>query len=420
LSGFEKKSSSVPPDARPRLGGRLATLRPVSRLKALRLYYFAIFAALGLYLPFFPLWLEARGIEGFAMGIVAAAFPAMSIVGPPAFGLLADALRLRGSLLRVACLGTFVAFAFLAGSSLTDRPLGFVGILCTVLVFAFFRSPMVMMADVLALEHAAASATTYPRIRLWGSVGFLVAATTAGWAIDPTGASLLPLSLAAVLFLALIVSFALPTRAALHPLVQSAPGQIRRLAWSAEFRLFLAASFLGQAAHSAYDLTYSLHLRDLGFTGSMVGIAWAIGVIAEIALMAFSSRLSAAISPPWLLAFALLGASVRWAILALVRSPLILLSLQPMHALSFGLMWIASMAFVKSRAAPQNLATVQGIYVATIGGASVTGMLLWGPLYRSAGGATTFAAAAAVALAAAAMAALFAKKPKIILQEAPG
>ena len=83
-------------------------------LLGLRLYYFASFAALGAYLPFFPRWLEARGIVGLSMGLVAGLAPAMGVLGPPAIGLFADALGLRGSLLRVACLGACASMAALA------------------------------------------------------------------------------------------------------------------------------------------------------------------------------------------------------------------------------------------------------------------------------------------------------------------
>ncbi len=84
------------------------------RLVPLRIYYFASFAALGAYAPFFPRWLEARGVVGVSMGLVAGLVPAMGVLGPPAVGVLADALRVRGSLLRVCSLGACLAMAALA------------------------------------------------------------------------------------------------------------------------------------------------------------------------------------------------------------------------------------------------------------------------------------------------------------------
>ena len=83
---------------------------------ALPLYYLAVFGALGAYLPYFPVWLEARGIEGVGMGAVSALMPALGIVGPPLFGLVADALGLRGWLLRVACIGAALPFVQLGAS----------------------------------------------------------------------------------------------------------------------------------------------------------------------------------------------------------------------------------------------------------------------------------------------------------------
>src|SRR5262245_29289555 len=93
-------------------------MRPVpGRLHPLRVYYFASFAAFGAYLPFFPRWLEARGVEGLSMGIVAGLLPAMGVLAPPAFGLLSDGLGMRGRLLRVACLGACLSMGALAAGA---------------------------------------------------------------------------------------------------------------------------------------------------------------------------------------------------------------------------------------------------------------------------------------------------------------
>ena len=98
--------------------------QPSERI-ALRFYYAAVFGALGAYLPFFPTWLEARGIRGVAMGAVLSLLPAMGVAGPPAFGFVADALGLRGWLLRVGCLGASAAFVVIATAGAADLPLGF-------------------------------------------------------------------------------------------------------------------------------------------------------------------------------------------------------------------------------------------------------------------------------------------------------
>jgi MFS transporter, PPP family, 3-phenylpropionic acid transporter len=395
---------------------------PRAGLPLLSGYYVASFAALGVYLPFFPRWLEARGIAGTAMGAVAALIPAIGLVGPPCFGILADVLGLRASLLRIASTGACLAFAAVALPAALGEPLGTVGLVVAVASFAFFRAPMVMLADVLTLERAPGAGTSYGRVRLWGSLGFLVSVMAAGRWLDPRAPAALPAAVAIALALAVAASFALPspaerldhaqgTSARRDPTPKKVRAGLRELLGSSDFRLFLAASVLGQAAHSAYDLTFSLHLRDLGMGQGLVGVTWALGVVAEIVLMAVAAPLLTRHGGR-LLPVALLGASLRWALIASVRSHAVLIVLQPLHGFSFGLMWLASLHYVKERAPARILATAQGLYSATMAAGSVGGMLLWGSVYGGHAGATTFGAAAVVAGVAGVLAVLFARSKR--------
>ncbi len=375
------------------------------RLLPLRLYYFASFAALGAYAPYFPRWLEARGVEGVSMGLVAGLLPAMGVLGPPAVGLAADALGLRGSILRVACAGSCVAMAALA-AGVVGGPLSFGAIFAAVLVFAVFRAPMVMLADVVALERAPAAGTTYGELRLWGSVGFLVAAYATGRLLDPGAGAPLPATIAALLLCAFLAALPLPARP--EPSRLPAAPEARTLLVAPPFAIFLVVSCLGQVAHSGYDLCFSLHLRDLG-AASETGLAWAIGTLCEVVLLRFAGPLLARYGAPRLVALALLGAAARWALLASVRSVPVLLALQPLHAVSFALWWVASVAYVKERAPAHALAAAQGLFSAAVGAGSVVGMLAWGAIYRRAGGASVFGVAAAIALCAAILAAIWSR-----------
>lgn len=379
-----------------------------SRLLSLRLYYFASFAALGAFAPFFPRWLEARGIQGLSMGALSALVPAMGVLGPPAVGLLADALGLRGSLLRVACLGACLSLGVLAMIGGAGGALSFGVLFVAILGYAAFRSPMVMLADVVALERVRAAGTSYGMVRLWGSVGFLAAVLVAGRQIDPRAPATLPAVASALLAVALVAAWTLPASpdAPRLPVVREA----RALATAPDFAVFLGISLLGQLAHASYDLCFSLHLRDLGATGTLIGAAWALGVVFEIALMAFAEPLVARFSGPPLIAVALFGGAVRWALLARLRSLPVLLALQPLHALSFGLWWIASLAYVRRRAPGHALATAQGLFSAALAAGSVAGMLAWGAIYQRSGGGAAYRAAAVIALAAAALATLWARR----------
>ncbi|WP_437777743.1 MFS transporter [Sorangium sp. So ce1097] len=401
-------------------------LKPSPR--AIALYYFGIFAVLGVYLPLFPSWLAAQGVRGVAMGAIAATLPAMGLIAPPVFGFIADSLGVRVWLIRAACAGALVVFALLSLSSALGVALGFGGLFVAALAFAFFRSPMFSMADVVAMETSLSSGIAYGRLRLWGSLSFALMAIAGGALIDTARPAAFPATMTAALLAAFLVSWALPARgeapfrrpdprepsdAASAPASRGAVKQrARALLRSHDFRLFLAASFLAQSANSSYDLCYTLHLRDVGFPESLVGVAWAVGVAGEIALMAFSGPLLQRFAPPALLAVAFAGAALRWALLSTVQWWPALLAIQPLHAVSFAMMWVASLAYTRDRAPPEILATAQGLFAASAGAGSVIGMLAWGELYRRGGGSLTFGVAAITASIAFVLAVTFARSAR--------
>jgi PPP family 3-phenylpropionic acid transporter len=395
-------------------------------LAALRLYYFGSLGALGAYLPFFPRWLEARGVRGVAQGVILAAVPAMNLLAPPAFGFLADVLGARVRLLRLACAGACLVFSLLTLAAALGLELGFVTLLVAALSFAFFRAPMVQMADVVALELSAGGSTSYGSLRLWGSLGFALMAMAAGAWIDPAHPAQLPGVTAAALLTAFAISLSLPSSPAPRGeglgAERGPAGALRErvgaLLRARDFRFFLAASFLAQSAHVAYDVCFSRHMSEIGVSRSMIGVFWAVGVFAEILLMALSGRLLARVSPPTLLAVGFVGASLRWALLASVRSFPVLIAIQPLHAVSFGLVWISSLAYTRERAPPQILATAQGLFTATVGAGSVLGMLVWSELHDRAGGALTFGAASAVASLAFVLAVRFARSARFAAKSA--
>jgi PPP family 3-phenylpropionic acid transporter len=368
------------------------------RMLPLRFYFFASFAALGVYSPFFPRWLVARGIEGAAMGAVVATMPAMGVVGPPLVGFLADSFGLRGRLLRVACLGSCLAFVLLAGAGVAHHRLSFAEILTLVVVFAAFRAPMLMMADVVAIEQEREGGNAYGRTRLWGSVGFLVASIGGGRCLDPQSPAALPGLIAASLFVALLATLAMPSRGSA---VRLAFGdELSALVTTPDFPLLLGTAFLAESAISSFELCFSLYLADLGASSTFIGLAWGLGVVVEIVMMIVAAPLIARFRAPPLVVFALCGVAIRCALVATLRSLPALMAVQFLHSPSVALLWIAALSHLQKRTSPRTFASAQGLFSAAAAAGSVAGMLLWGAAYRGVGGRVTFAAAAVVAVAA--------------------
>jgi PPP family 3-phenylpropionic acid transporter len=361
------------------------------RTPLLRLYYFVFFSALGAYNPFFPSWLRARGIEGLRMSTITALNPLLGIVGPVAFGIVADRFALRGSLLRVAAVGALAPVAAIAVMALGGTAPSYVLLLALNAFFAFFRGPMVSLADVTALEEPG----SYGRTRLFGSAGFTLAVVLVGAALDPTSLAALPVVLAVSLALTLVVATQLPAKSARVP--EPLSPDARRIFRSPDFLALLLVGFLWFGSHVSYELCFSMHLADLGASSAFIGCAWAVGVVAEIVLMGNAARLFARFTPSRLLAFGLAAGAVRFAALASVSSLPLLFLLQPLHAVSFALVWITALEFVRQRAPARLLATTQSLFSTSAALGSTLGMLVWGPLYARSGGATVFASAAVVA-----------------------
>jgi PPP family 3-phenylpropionic acid transporter len=356
-------------------------------------YYLTAVGVAGVYQPFFPRWLEERGMVGARMGVIAAASPAMSVLAPTAIGALADSLRLRGGLLQLACAGGLLTFATLAVAAEAGLRLGFGVLLLAATLFALFRSPMGFIADVVALEQAPAAGTTYGRLRLWGSLGFIGAVPVAARLVDPGRASAFPWVVSAFLMTAFLASLFLPRRAQLPPAPERS--RVWGLLAESDYRRFLIAAYLGQYGHTAYDLCFSLRLFELGVPRStFVPLAWDLGTAAEVLMLAYSAPLFQKFAPRSLFAFALSSAALRWVAMALVRSPAVILLLQPLHALSFGLAWVAAVTYTSRRFPPHLLATAQGLFSTAMATGAVCGMVTWGSVYHHAGGAIVFAGAA--------------------------
>jgi len=367
----------------------MAAVRP--RPVALPLLYFVSFSAMGVFFPFLSPWLEARGISGFWLAALSALRPLAGAVAPPLVGLLADLAGLRRSLLRATALGTALAFAALSLLVAMDRAT-FPVLFVLLAAFCLCRMPMTMLTDVAALETAA----PFGRLRLWGSLGFLVAAALIGHLVDLDAALPYPLVITGLLAVTAAVAYLLPA----SPQPGPAPvwSAARALVRAADFQLFLLGIFTWVAAHSAYDLLISLHLRDLGASAGFVGAAWALGTLAEVLLMARCRSWIDRFGAPQLLVVGAAVAALRWALLAVVDSPWLLLWLQPLHAGSFALVFVAAVEHVRRRADSSVLATAQGLLTAASGGGAALAMFLWAPLYAASSGRVVFAGATLVAL----------------------
>ena len=359
------------------------------RLAAL---YAAMFAMLGIQLPFFPVWLKAKGLDAQMIGVVLAIPMIVRVFAIPIAARAAD----RHEALRAAIIVT--SCASVAGYMLTDLAESVVAIIVTYGLASLAFTPVMPLTETYALRGLGARGQAYGPVRLWGSAAFIAGSFAAGYATDVMPArDLIWLIVAALLITALAAYSLAPLSPT--PAQPAEPATARKsLLRDPAFVAVLAAASLIQASHAVYYGFSALQWRAAGLDGTAIAGLWALGVVAEIVLFAISGRLPPPVTPVVLMLIGAGGAVVRWTAMAVNPQAALLPWLQLLHALSFGATFFGSLNFVARRAPPGQSATAQG-YLAIASGVVMAGAMGLSGLLYAAFGSVSYAAMALAALA---------------------
>jgi PPP family 3-phenylpropionic acid transporter len=357
------------------------------RLAAL---YAAFFVVAGIHQPFFPVWLKAKGLDAAAIGLVLALPQMVRILAIPLVTRAADRRdQLRPALIITCCL----AAAGYAATGLAEGP---TAILAIYALAALAFTPVLPLAEAYAFKGLAAHGRAYGPVRLWGSASFIVGNVLAGFAADRIDARNFIWLIVAASALNALVSLTLrplpATALAAHELKDERGPLLRDPA----FLAVVAAASLIQASHAVFYGFAALEWRGLGIDNMVIALLWAIGVLAEIVLFAFSARLPAFIQPIVLIMIGAAGATLRWGAMALVPPTAALPLLQVLHALSFGATHLGAVTYIARYAPPGHSARAQGYLSIAMGITLAGAMGLSGVLY----GTSVALAYAAMALAA--------------------
>jgi MFS transporter, PPP family, 3-phenylpropionic acid transporter len=365
--------------------------------RRLALFYAAFFVAIGINLPFFPVWLAARGLDAETIGLVLALPMVVRVFAIPAVSRVAD----RRDALRAAIVGC--AFAAAVAYAAMGAVGGIAALVVAYAIASCAFAPVMSLADAYALKGLAARGRAYGPVRLWGSATFIAATFGAGVLLDVMAArDLIWLIVAAMAAIALASLMLAPLGGAAEP--ADAPRPLRLLAMPA-FLAVAAASSLTQASHALIYGFGTLDWRAAGLSGTTIGTLWALGVVAEIVLFALQGRLPAWIGPGVLLLVGAAGGVVRWTAMALDPPAWMLPLLQCLHGLSFGATHLGSLGYL-ARAVPAGMAArAQGMLAVMQGLAMAAALALSGVLYADYG---SRAYAAMALLAAAGLAAALA------------
>ncbi len=360
-------------------------------------FYFFYFAYLGAFAPFFALYLNSVGMGAVEIGMLMALPQLTRILAPHLWGWLADRSGQRMRVVRWSgTLGTLAFLGVFGGESFA--------LLCTVLfAMTFFWSAALPLVEATTLSQLGDETARYGRIRVWGSVGFIAAVVAVGYLLDLTSPRALLWVIAALMACMLLLSCVVADAPAVsHPGDDRSVWQVVR---RPEVIAIIAASALVAMAHGPYYTFYTIHLVDYGYSKSFAGWLWALGVVCEIGIFVWMSRLYKAYTMRQILIASTLLAALRFVVIGWgADSMVLLLAAQTLHAASFGAFHAAAIGVVHRLFRGRHQARGQAIYGSLAYGIGGTiGGLASGYAWGGLGAELTFTLGGACALAAAAV-----------------
>ncbi|HRE17554.1 MAG TPA: MFS transporter [Rhodocyclaceae bacterium] len=355
-------------------------------------YYFFYFAFIGAFSPYFGLYLQTQGLTAWEIGLLMSQMQLMRLLGPNVWGWLADRRQRRVPIVQLAALVSLLGFsAFFWVRHLS-------GMLAAMAVLAFFWSAALPLIETLTFDHLRESRERYSRIRVWGSIGFIVAVLATGALLDhlPMDAVLWVcwLLLAGILGCALLLPEAAPPAA--HPGRDSLVTILRQPAVLA----LLLGGFTMAAAHGPFYVFYSIHLAHHGYNTTEIGLLWSLGVVAEIFVFMGMARLVTRYSLRTLLLVSFAAAVLRFLMIAWWVDVLILAVIaQILHGLTFGAHHAASLAAVNHCFPGRAQSRGQALYSSLgFGAGGLAGSLLSASIWENLGAGWIYALASAFAL----------------------
>lgn len=357
------------------------------------------FAHIGFFNPYLPLWLKDMGLSLVLISLLTSVQASTRLFAPYVWGWLSDHTGERVRLLRM---GAMVALgsACLLWFDLSPLWLGLV------LFVMFVHTSAMMPMSEAAMAHLVSQgggfdAKRYGRVRLWGSIGFLVTVFAAGAWFEAFGMQQFP-TLTIVSLLAVVLSaWALPdlkeaehaqqSQAAVWPVLRQPP-----------VRWFFASAFFHVLSHIGIYVFFSLYLDSLGYSKTLIGLMWAVSVVVEIGWFFWQSR--------WLNLLPLTG-WLLWCSAAMVLRMVltaswadvlwVLVLAQALHALTFATHHTACIALLSHHFSGRLRGRGQALYtVVAYGCSGVLGGLLGGLLSEHWGLASVFWASVLTSLAA--------------------
>ena len=357
------------------------TTTPYWRLSG---FYFFYFASLGVFVPYWGLYLQWQGFSAQEIGELTAIFLGARIITPNLWAWLADFHGQRMRIVRVtSIIGTIAFSAILLDNS-------YIWIAVVMLVFSIFWNATLPQFEANTLQHLGENSHHYSKIRLWGSIGFIFTVTALGIVFEKISIDLMPIALIITMTGIWIMSLSVPESSDHNLTHKQLP--LRDILKQPAIIAFFTVCFLVILSHGPYYTFYSIYLEQNGYSRTLIGQLWALGVIAEVIVFIFMHRFIPRYGLRLILILSLLLSTLRWLLIGLFPNMItVLLFAQLLHAASFGTFHAAAIAWVHQHFVGKNQARGQALYSSIgFGAGGVLGSLTSGYLWDNPGPTFTF------------------------------
>lgn len=360
-------------------------------------FYFCYFALLGGVAPFLSLYFHYLGFSAARIGELVAIPLLMRCLAPNLWGWLGDRSGRRLLIVRLGALLTALSF-----SAILWRQ-DYLWLALVMALHSFFWHAILPQFETITLAHLGAQSARYSQVRLWGSVGFILAVVLLGMLLEHYSLAAYPPAMLGIMCGIFVCSLLVPPVP-----TGSAPGAggslagfVHQLRQPGVSVFFLSAALM-QLSHGPYYTFLTLHLEALGYARGWIGALWALGVIAEILLFLLMARLLARFSLKQLLVASFVLAALRWLLLGWLAADLpLLLSAQLLHAATFGCFHVTAVHLVQRSFGSEHQGQGQALYATLSGCGGALGALYAGYSWNSLGAGWTFTLASLAAAAAA-------------------
>jgi PPP family 3-phenylpropionic acid transporter len=331
----------------------------VSSPVAARAAYATLFGAIGASFPYLPVYYRSIGLSLGEIGLLGSLAAAVGLLGAPLWGTLAD--RHPTSRVMLPAAATLAALAAL-GLALARQPVAIAG---AVIATSIALGGITPILDTRALEVVSGDRDRYGRLRVWGSIGFVVVVWLTGFLVERAGIASLFTVYVPLLVLTAVVTLLLHGGGRTGPPLPRLSGMGLVLRQPA-LRAFLLASFAVWSASMAINAFFSLHLLAIGAPGELVGSAWALGAVVEVPIMWAYPLLAARFGARRLLVAGAAAFALRAVALPLLVNPVPAALTMLLHGAGFGLLLVGGVTYVSRHAPAGAAATTQGILAAVI------------------------------------------------------